>query len=159
MDIAGRNSRFRPMSLGPDALASGRPLRQRVPARSAWSDMLAYSRAVRTDRHVFVAGTLPVDAQGQLVGGDDAHLQARQVLRLILAALDEVGASASEVVRLRIYLKDYADFPAIARAQFEVFETIRPTCTFVQTGFVRPEFRVQMEADAISETPSHIAAA
>lgn len=141
------------MSLAPDGLIPVMAERQQVPARSAWSDTLAYSRAVRAGRHVFVAGTLPVDAQGQLVD-DDAYLQARQVLRLMLDALDEVGTSAAEVVRLRIYLKDFVDFAAIARAQFEVFEVfeaIRPNFTFVQTGFIRPEFRVQMEADAICD--------
>jgi enamine deaminase RidA (YjgF/YER057c/UK114 family) len=125
--------------------------RQRVPAVTAWADQLAYSRAVKVGKQVFIAGTLPVDAQGKLVGGDDAYMQTRQVLKLILGALDEVGARAGDVVRLRIYLRDYADFPAIARAQHEVFEAVQPTCTFVQTGFVSPEFRVQMDADAILE--------
>jgi len=45
----------------------------------------------------------------------------------------------------------WSDFPAIARAQFEL---IRPTRTFVQTGFVRPEFRVQMEVDAVVDVQS-----
>ncbi len=132
----------------PDAMVTDR---QRVPAVTAWADQLAYSRAIKVGAQVFVAGTLPVDAQGQLVGGDDAYLQTRQVLRLILEALEEVGARPKDVVRLRIYLRDYADFAAIARAQFEVFEVVRPTCTFVQTGFVSPGFRVQMDADAILE--------
>jgi enamine deaminase RidA (YjgF/YER057c/UK114 family) len=126
--------------------------RQKVPALTAWADQLAYSRAVKVGSHVFVSGTLPVDSQGQLVGGDDVYLQTRQVLRLILGALVEVGASEKEVVRLRVYLRDYADFADIARAQFEVFETVRPACTFVLTSFVSPEFRVQMDADAIFES-------
>jgi enamine deaminase RidA (YjgF/YER057c/UK114 family) len=96
-----------------------------------------------------VSGTLPVDWQGHLVGGDDVYLQTRQVLRLILGALIEVGASEKEVVRLRVYLRDYADFPDIAKAQFEVFEAVKPACTFVLTSFVNPEFKVQMEADAV----------
>jgi enamine deaminase RidA (YjgF/YER057c/UK114 family) len=133
------------------------PDRQRVPAITAWANQLAYSRAVKVGKHVFISGTLPVDSQGQLVGGTDVYLQTCQVLRLILGALNEVGASAQDVVRLRIYLKDFADFPYIARAQFEVFESVRPTCTFVQTSFVGPEFRVQMDADAILEIHSSAA--
>jgi enamine deaminase RidA (YjgF/YER057c/UK114 family) len=90
--------------------------RQKVPALTAWADQLAYSRAVKVGTQVFVSGTLPVDSQGQLVGGNDVYLQTRQVLRLILGALVEVGASEKEVVRLRVYLRDYADFADIARA-------------------------------------------
>jgi enamine deaminase RidA (YjgF/YER057c/UK114 family) len=126
--------------------------RQKVPALTAWADQLAYSRAVKVGTQVFVSGTLPVDSQGQLVGGNDVYLQTRQVLRLILGALVEVGASEKEVVRLRVYLRDYADFADIARAQFEMFEAVRPACTFVLTSFVSPEFRVQMDADAILES-------
>jgi enamine deaminase RidA (YjgF/YER057c/UK114 family) len=97
---------------------------------------------------VLVAGTLPVDAQGQLVGADDAYLQARQVLKVMLDALRQAGAEASDVVRLRIYLRDYQDLELVERAQFEVFEQIRPVCTLLRADLARPEFRVQMDADA-----------
>ncbi len=123
-------------------------VRFEVPARTPWARVLAYSRAVRVGPHVFVSGTLPVDAEGRLIGGDDAHLQAREVLRLLLDALAEAGASAADVVRLRIYLRDYADLPAVAAAQFAVFEHARPACTVVQSQLARPDCRVQMEAEA-----------
>jgi len=128
--------------------------RQLVPARTPWSRMLAYSRAVRVGHQVFVAGTLPVDAEGQLVGGDDAHLQACQVLRLIVSALAEAGASPADVVRLRISLRDHADLPAIAAAQFAVFEHVRPACTVVQSQLAGGRYRVQMEADAVLPMPT-----
>lgn len=96
-----------------------------------------------------MSGTLPVDAEGHLVGGRSAHLQACQVLSLIIAALSEAGASAADVVRMRIYLRDYADLPAIAAAQLAVFKSVRPACTVVQTTFADAACLVQMEADAI----------
>lgn len=141
------------MSGGPEAAAPDTAARQRVPARTAWARTLAYSRAVRVDRQVFVAGTLPMDAAGRLVGGDDARLQTDQVLRLILAALAEAGASADDVVRLRIYLRDHADLPAVAAAQHAVFEHVRPACTVLQSALVDPRCRVQIEAEAI--LPAH----
>lgn len=124
-------------------------VRLRVPARTPWAQVLAYSRAVRVGAQVFVSGTLPVDADGRLVGGADARLQADEVLRLILAGLAEAGASAADVVRLRIYLRDHVDLPAIAAAQYAVFESVRPACTVVQTQFIDPDCRVQMDAEAI----------
>ena len=111
--------------------------------------MLAYSRAPGVGQNVYVSGTLPVDADGTLVGGDDAFLQARQVLHLLQQALADAGSSAAEVVRLRIYLRDSADVPAVARAQFEVFETVRPACTVLITDLAGPDYRVQMDADAV----------
>lgn len=123
--------------------------RRQVPARTAWAQKLAYSRALVVDRQVFVSGTLPVDGHGQLVGGDDAYLQARQVLALLQAALQEAGASLADVVRLRIYLCDAADLDDVARAQFEAFEAVRPACTVLVTQLAAPGFKVQMDADAV----------
>lgn len=123
--------------------------RWQVPARTAWARMLAYSRAVVVDRQVFVSGTLPVDDRGERVGGDDAYLQARQVLQLLQAALHEAGAALADVVRLRIYLADAADLTEVARAQFETFEAVRPACTVLVTALAAPGFRVQMDADAV----------
>lgn len=131
--------------------ASERPSaggRVQVPARTAWADMLAYSRAVRVGAHVFVSGTLPVDEAGAIVG-KDAGTQAQRVLELISAALHEAGAGVADVVRLRIYLRDLADLPAVAREQLRVFRDVRPACTVVQTALAGDGFRVQMEADAL----------
>ena len=119
-----------------------------IAANTPWAARLAYSRAVAVGDHVLVAGTLPVDAQGQLVGADDAYLQARQVLKVMLDALRQAGAEASDVVRLLSYLRDYQDLALVERAQFEVFEQIRPVCTLLRADLARPEFRVQMDADA-----------
>jgi|JI9StandDraft_2_1071091.scaffolds.fasta_scaffold62779_2 enamine deaminase RidA (YjgF/YER057c/UK114 family) len=123
--------------------------RWQVPARTAWARTLAYSRAVVVDGQVFVSGTLPVDDRGERVGGDDAYLQARQVLHLLQAALQEAGAALADVVRLRIYLVDAADLAEVARAQFEAFEEVRPACTVLVSALAAPGFRVQMDADAL----------
>ncbi len=123
--------------------------RRQVPARTAWADKLAYSRAVAVGNQVFVSGTLPVDGSGRLVGADDAYLQARQVLLLLQAALQEAGAALADVVRLRIYLCDEADLDAVARAQFEFFAAVRPACTVLVTRLAAPGFKVQMDADAV----------
>lgn len=123
--------------------------RLEVPARTVWARTLAYSRAVRVGRHVFVSGTLPVDEEGRLVGGDDAFLQAQQVLKLMLDALSKAGAATGDVVRLRIYLRDMEDLSAVAAAQFAIFEHVRPVCTVVHSRLAQDHFRVQMEADAM----------
>ena len=59
--------------------------------------------AVRAGDVVFVAGILPVDGEGRLVGGDDVVAQSRFVfgeLRRILAAAPSVmGAPVAESAR------------------------------------------------------------
>lgn len=125
------------------------PGRRLIPAGTAWAERLAYSRAVIVGPTVYVSGTLPVDAQGRLVGGDDAYLQACQVFALLQAALAEVGCGLEAVVRLRLYLRDSEDLDAMMRAQHEAFAKIRPACTILVTGLPLPGFRVQADCDAV----------
>ncbi len=122
--------------------------RIKIPSNAPWASLLAYSRAVRVGNVIVVSGTLPVDSVGNTVGGDDGYQQARQIIRVIESALEEAGASLRDVIRLRIYLRDYEDLEDVARAQSEAFATIRPVCTVLQTKLVRPEFRVQIDAEA-----------
>jgi enamine deaminase RidA (YjgF/YER057c/UK114 family) len=123
--------------------------RTNIPARTPWADVLGYSRAVVFDGRIHIAGTLPVDENGALVGGSDAAQQARQVLKIIVAALTEAGSTPQDVVRTRIYLRDFADLYAIAAVHQEVFGTVRPACTVAQVGLADPDHLVQMDADAV----------
>ena len=123
--------------------------RLEVPAGTRWADLLSYSRAVRIGDVVMVSGTLPVDSDGRPVGEGDAYRQAQCVFALVFKALEEAGARPGDVTRIRIYLQDYADVDAIARAQREAFGTVRPACTVLRAGLVDPVFRVQVDADAV----------
>ena len=62
--------------------------RKRIPTSSSFGAEFGYSRAVRVDRHVHVAGTCaqPPHDQG------DAYEQAKDALEIIAKALDETGA-------------------------------------------------------------------
>jgi len=121
---------------------------RRVPARGPWAEQLAYSRAVIAGPTVHVSGTLPVDDDGGLAGGDDAYLQARRVFELVERALLAAGAGLDRVVRLRLYLRDAADLDAVARAQRERFLDVRPACTITVCALAFPQFRVQADAEA-----------
>jgi len=116
----------------------------------SWREpVLGYSRAVSINGLVFVAGTTASSSEGA-VGGDDAALQAREILTRIGVALGEAGASFADVVRTRIYLTDIADFDAVGAVHGEIFSDIRPVTSVVEVGaLAAPELVVEIEADAV----------
>ena len=96
---------------------------------------------------VFVAGTTGFD-YARMTIADDPALQARQALRNIEQALAEAGAALGDVVRVRYYLPDLADWPAIVPVLGELFGTIRPAATALICGLVDPRMKIEIEVTA-----------
>ncbi len=80
----------------------------------------------------------------------DAYGQARRCLEIILAALEQAGARAEDVVRTRIYLTRAEDFDEVGRAHGELFGEVRPAMTgVVVAALLDPRWLVEIEAEAL----------
>ena len=117
---------------------------------SPFEDRIGFSRAVRQGPHVAVSGTAPIGADGETVGVGDPEVQAYRCFEIIREALAEVDVPLEAVIRTRIYIVEVEDWEAIARVHGAFFGEIRPASTFVQVkGLLDPEWRVEVEADAL----------
>ena len=96
---------------------------------------------------IFVAGTTGFDYSQMTIAANPAA-QARQALRNIERALAEAGAALRDVVRVRYYLPDAADWPAVVPVLGEVFGEIRPAATALICGLVDPRMKIEIEATA-----------
>jgi enamine deaminase RidA (YjgF/YER057c/UK114 family) len=119
--------------------------RRLISSGSPYEPVMGFSRAVRVGPHVSVAGTAPIG-----LDSDDPYEQTKRCLEIILAALEEAGARAEDVVRTRVFATSADDFEDVARAHGEVFGAIRPANAYIVVrGFLDPRWRVEIEADAI----------
>ena len=124
--------------------------RDNVTSGTAREREFGYSRAVRADRFVYVAGTVATDGSGGIVGVGDAYAQTVQSLRNIRVALRAAGAEMEDVVRTRLYVTDMSDGEKVGTAHRELFEEIRPASTIVEVRRLpSPEMLVEIEAEAV----------
>ena len=125
-------------------------LGRRAHGPSPFEASIGFSRAVRVGPIAAVSGTAAVEPDGSSTPGD-AAAQARRCFEIVFDALRQVGASPREVVRTRMFLVDPADAEAVGRVHAEAFGDVRPAATMVVVkALLRPEWRVEVEADAYS---------
>jgi len=96
---------------------------------------------------VFVAGTTGFDYALMTISDDPAE-QARQALRNIDAALAEAGAGLADVVRVKYYLPDAADWPRVVPVLGDAFGAIRPAATALICGLIDPRMKIEIEVTA-----------
>jgi enamine deaminase RidA (YjgF/YER057c/UK114 family) len=126
--------------------------KQRVSSGSPYEPRLGISRAVRSGHIVAVAGTAPLGPDGKTVGTGDPAAQARRCIEIIRNALEQAGASLSDVIRTRTLLTRIEDWESVGHVHGEFFGEIRPANTVMQvTRFIDPDWLVEIEADAVIE--------
>ena len=122
---------------------------ERVASASPFEDRFGFSRALRVGDRIEVAGTAPIPQDGSQTP-DSAHDQMLLCGRIALAAVGELGGSASDVVRTRMFITDATDSDAIGTAHREVFGSSRPASTMVVVaGLLDPSWKVEIEVEAV----------
>ena len=112
-----------------------------------------FTDAVRAGDLLFVSGIVPVDGDGQLVGGDDVVAQARQVFENMRAVLAAGGCGFADVVKVTVFLTDIDDRPLINPVRQEVFGSTRPASTLVEVPRLAVDGR-KVEIECVALVPS-----
>ena len=101
-------------------------------------------------RTIFIAGQVALDSAGQIVGPQDFRAQAQQVFENLKAALAEVGADFTRVVKLNMYVVDISQLPTLREVRDRYVNTNNPPAsTLVEVRrLAREEFLIEIEAVA-----------
>src|SRR5215813_1348791 len=102
-------------------------------------------------RTIYIAGQIALDSSGNIVGPGDFPAQAEQVFANLKAALESVGASFKDVIKLNYYVTDTSQLPALRAVRDRHVNTAAPPAsTLVQVvRLAREGLMIEIEAVAV----------
>jgi len=108
---------------------------------------------VRAERIVFIAGQTALNQEGELIGKGDFAAQAAQVFRNLNIALQSVGCTASNLVKLTVFLTDMDNLLLYREARNRFFATTTtpaaPAVTLIEVSrLYGVDFMIEIEAIA-----------
>jgi len=104
-----------------------------------------YSQAVRAGDTVYLAGQIPLDpATMQMVEGD-FEKEAQRVFENIQAVIAASGGSFSQVVKVTIFLTDFANFAKVNELMAKYFKEPYPARSTVAVAALPRNARVEIE--------------
>ena len=113
-----------------------------------------YSQVVESTgtRIVHVAGQVPLNTENNLVGEGDFAAQVRQSFENVRLALEAVGMTFNDVVKMQFFLTDISNLPQVRGIRDEYINTEQPPAsTSVQVvALYRPEVMFEMDVIAIA---------
>jgi enamine deaminase RidA (YjgF/YER057c/UK114 family) len=124
--------------------------RKRAYSGAPWEQKAGYCRAIKTGHIIEISGTTAVDEDGNVIGKDDVYMQTKIIFAKFAAALAELGASMTDIVRTRMYVRDISQWEAIAEAHGDFFRDHPPAATMVEVSrLIDDGLLVEIEATAI----------
>ena len=121
--------------------------KQAIYTDKAPTPVASYSQAVRHGNMLFLAGQGGFDAATGALVGDDIGDQTRQTLRNLQYVLEAAGGSWDDVVTVRVFVTEHAEFAGMNAAYSEFFAEPFPART---TVFCRLAPGMKVEIDAIA---------
>jgi enamine deaminase RidA (YjgF/YER057c/UK114 family) len=122
-------------------------MRRLISSGSSFEREVGYSRAVVDGDWIFVAGTTGFNYQTMTIPEGIVE-QAEQCLRNIEDALQQAGASISDVVRVHYILPKAEDFAPCWSVLRKYFGEVRPAATMISAGLADPRMRIEIEVTA-----------
>lgn len=109
----------------------------------------AHVVVVERGRTVYIAGQIPLDKDGQLVGAGDFGAQVRQTFQNLKVALSAAGLTFADVVSMNTYVTDMAQVDKYREISSEYVTSEPPAATMVEVSAL-PEPQAMIEISAVA---------
>lgn len=120
-------------------------LRKAIHSDQAPKAIGPYSQAIRVGDTVYMAGQIPLDpATMQMVEGD-FEKEARRVFENIKAVISAAGGSFEQIVKVTIFLTDFANFAKVNEVMAEYCKAPFPARSTVAVAALPRNARVEVE--------------
>lgn len=107
-------------------------------------------------RTIYIAGQVPLDQHGMLVGAGDFAAQVRQTFENLKAALAASGAGFSDVVQMTTYVTDMSQIDTYRKIRDEYMHDPLPTASLVEVkGLFRKDVMLEVSAVAVMPVAPH----
>jgi enamine deaminase RidA (YjgF/YER057c/UK114 family) len=108
---------------------------------------------IRGGRINFIAGQTALDRNGEVVGRGNFAQQAEQAFQNLSFALQAVGCTAANLIKLTVFLRDMDNLSVYREARNRFFATVTPPAapavTLVEVSrLYGPDFMIEIEAIA-----------
>jgi reactive intermediate/imine deaminase len=104
-----------------------------------------YSQAIRVGDTVYLAGQIPLDPVTMQMVEGDFEKEARQVFENIKAVIAASGGDFAQVVKVTIFLTDFANFTAVNVLMGQYFKEPYPARSTVAVAALPRNARVEIE--------------
>lgn len=111
-----------------------------------------YTHVVETSarRTVYISGQVALDQTGQIVGENDLYAQTVQVHENIKYALEAVGATYADVVKLTTFMLDITQIQVVRDVRRLYITGTPPASTTVEVSrLFRPGLLIEIDAVAV----------
>jgi len=107
-----------------------------------------YSQGVISGGLLFASGQIGLDPKtGELVKGEIED-QTEQVLKNLIAVLKEAKMGPENVVKVTVYLADFADFPKMNEVYTKFLGKEPPARTTIQAGALPKNAKIEIDVIA-----------
>ena len=109
-----------------------------------------YTLGWRVGNTIYVAGQLPYDKDGNLIGVGDVRAQTRRVFENIRKIVEAGGATMNDIVKITVFVTDVRAREPYAEVRSEFFGPNPPASTLVQiSNLAVPGALIEIEAVAV----------